>query len=509
MSVSVETPTRRPARPVPAPPSDSAPPVGVERFSGRGLWTLVVVLAGTFMAIMDSFVVNVAVPSIREDLRASFAQVELSISGYVLVYGLLLVTGGRLGDLFGARRLFLAGTAVFTLASLAAGLAPDPVSLVVFRVAQAVGAALFYPQVLAVLQTAFTGAARARAYAAFGATIGLASVAGQVLGGLLIHLDLFGLGWRTVFLVNVPVGLLTLLGARRTLSPTRATTAGRGLDVTGVGLLSGALLLLSVPLVVGQQAGWPTWTWISLAASVPTLVAFLVWERRLAARGGSPLVDPALFRSRVFAGGNAIALTFFAGNAGLFFVLTLQLQNGMGYSPLAAGLTFAPLAVTFSVASLLAPRLQARLGRHTLTLGYAVNALGTLALLGTAWAAGDGLTGWLLMPALAVIGLGEGLGVSPLISTALSGVPARVAGAAAGVVETAGQVGMSLGVTVLGLVFSAAVGGAQHTAEPAAVSQAFTITLVGNLVLALAALALLPLFRAAPTAPTASTVDRN
>ncbi|MCP2257046.1 drug resistance transporter, EmrB/QacA subfamily [Streptoalloteichus tenebrarius] len=504
MSVTIETPSRPRERAGTAPPADTAPPVGAERISGRGLGTLLVVLAGTFMAIMDSFVVNVAVPSLRDDLHASFAQVELSISGYVLVYGLLLVTGGRLGDLFGARRLFLLGTGAFTLASLAAGLAPDPVSLVVFRVAQAVGAALFYPQVLAVLQTAFTGAARARAYAAFGATIGLASVAGQVLGGLLIHLDLFGLGWRTVFLVNVPVGLLTLVGARRTLSSSaRATTRGRGLDVTGVGLLSGALLLLTVPLVVGGQAGWPTWTWFSLAASVPTLVAFLVWERRLAARGGSPLVDPALFRSRTFSAGNAIALAFFAGNAGLFFVLTLQLQNGMGYSPLAAGLTFAPLAVTFSVASLLAPRLQARLGRHTLTLGYAVNAVGTLALLVTAWAAGDGLTGWLLMPALAVIGLGEGLGVSPLVSTALSGVPARVAGAAAGVVETAGQVGMSLGVTVLGLVFSAALGGTTHTAAPAAVGHAFTVTLVGNLVLALAALALLPLIR------DTSTVDKS
>ncbi|MBA9002460.1 MFS transporter [Thermomonospora cellulosilytica] len=461
------------------------------RMSGRQLWTLLVVMAGTFMAIMDSFIVNVAVPSLRTDLGASFAQVETAVGGYVLVYGLLLVTGGRLGDLFGTRRLFLTGMAVFLLGSLGAGLATGPAVLIAFRAVQAVGAALFYPQVLAVLQTAFTGRARARAFAVFGATIGLASIAGQVLGGLLIHLDVLGLGWRNVFLVNVPFGVLALVGAARLLPGGRAAGASAArLDLAGVGLLSGALLLLSVPLVEGQHAGWPAWTWISLAASPVVLAAFAAWERRLAARGGSPLVHPALFRLRAFTAGNAIALAFFAGNAGLFFILTLQLQSGMGYSPLAAGLTFVPLAVAFSAASLLGPRLQARLGHHVLTLGYAVNAVGTLALLGTAWAAGTELTGWTMLPALAVIGFGQGLGVSPLIAAALRDAPAEDAGAAGGVLETAGQLGMSLGVAVLGLVFLTATG---HEAFPAAHTGAFTVTLLGNLGLALAALFLLPL----------------
>ena len=479
--------------PAPAAARPRAAAAGAEHVSGRSRWTLLVVMAGTFMAIMDSFIVNVAVPSVRAELNASFSQVELAVSGYVLVYGLLLVTGGRLGDLFGTRRLFLAGTGVFTLASLAVGLAPGPEALIAFRVVQATGAALFYPQVLAVLQTAFTGRARAKALAVFGVTIGLASIAGQVLGGLLIHLDLFGLGWRNVFLVNVPIGLLTLAGALRLLPADRVAgrqTAAGGLDLTGVGLLSGALLLLSVPLVEGQHAGWPAWCWISLTASVPVLAAFVAWERRTAARGGSPLVDPGLFRLRTFSAGNAIALAFFAGNAGLFFVLTLQLQNGMGHSPLAAGLAFVPLAVAFSAASLLGPRLGARLGRHVLTLGYAVNAAGTLALIGTVWAAGPEPTGWTLLPALSVIGFGQGLGVGPLFGTALAGVPAEDAGAAGGVLETAGQIGMSLGVAVLGLVFSAALG---HEASPAAYSDAFALTLAGNLALALAALALLPL----------------
>ena len=463
-----------------------------ERIAGRGLWLLLVAMAGTFMAIMDSFIVNVAVPSIRAELNATFAEVELAVSGYVLVYGLLLVTGGRLGDLFGTRRLFLAGTVIFTAASLAAGLATDPAALIGCRAVQAVGAAFFYPQVLAVLQTEFTGRARATAFAVFGATIGLASIAGQLVGGLLIHLDLFGLGWRNVFLVNVPLGLLTLLGAARTLPPGRAEGHRPRLDLTGVGLLSAALLLCTVPLTLGAQAGWPAWTWLSLVAAAPAAASFVAWERRLAARGGSPLVDPALFRLRTFAAGNGIAVAFFAGNAGLFFVLTLQLQNGLGLSPLAAGLTFAPLAATFALASLLGPRLQNRLGHHVLTLGYAVNAAGTLALLITAWLAGPAMTGPLLVPALAVIGFGEGLGVSPLIGTVLSGVPAKDAGSASGFLETTVQLGMSLGVTVLGLVFSVALGGHQATATATAYPGAFTVALIGNLALALITLALLP-----------------
>lgn len=227
-----------------------------------------------------------------------------------------------------------------------------------------------------------------------------------------------------------------------------------------------------------------------LVSAVPAAALFVAWERRLAARGGTPLVDPALFRLRTFAAGNGIAVAFFAGNAGLFFVLTLQLQNGLGHSPLAAGLTFAPLAVTFALASLLGPRLQHRLGHHVLTLGYAINAAGTLALLITAWLAGPAATGLLLVPALAVIGFGEGLGVGPLIGTVLARVPAGDAGSAGGFLETAVQVGMSLGVTVLGLVFAATLGGRETTA--AAYADAFTTTLLGNLALALLALALLP-----------------
>jgi len=470
--------------------ADSAAAVrsGPAQRPARPGWILFAVMAGTFIAIMDSFIVNVAVPSIRADLDASYAQIELTVAGYVLVYGLLLVTGGRLGDLFGYRRMYLAGLALFTVASLACGLAPSPESLIAARVVQAAGAALFYPQVLSVLQTAFTGKAQARAFSIFGATIGLASIAGQLVGGALVSMDLFGLSWRPIFLINIPIGVATLLVASAVLPAARGTVRPR-LDLRGVALLSIALLLVSIPLVEGQAAGWPMWAWGMLALAVPGFAAFTLWERRLAAAGGFPLVPPALFRVPSFAGGNVLALAFFAGNAGLFFILTLHLQGGMGYSPLVAGLTFTPLAMAFVAASLLAPRMQERMGLKVLTLGYAVNAAGTLMLLGCALAFETGLTGWIMAPALAVIGFGEGLGVSPLFGAILAKVPQSEAGAGSGVLETTTQIGMSFGVTVLGLVFAVFLGSGTGLA---ASTTAFTAGLVGNLVLAVVALALMP-----------------
>ncbi|MDA3649771.1 MFS transporter [Saccharopolyspora indica] len=475
-----------------APPTPVQRPAARPADARRGRWALLITMAATFMAIMDSFIVNVAVPSIRTELAASFTEVELAISGYVLVYGLLLVTGGRLGDLFGFRRLFLVGIAIFTVASLAAGLAWDPASLIAFRVLQAVGAAFFYPQVLSVLQTTFTGAAKAKAFAVFGATIGLASIAGQVVGGLLISLNPLGLSWRWVFLVNIPIGVLTLIGALRVLSASRqGHGSGSGLDLPGVGLLSAALLLLTAPLVQGQQFGWTATTWAMLIAALPAFAGFIAWERRVAARGGNPLVNMALFRRASFSGGIAVAVAFFAGNAGLFFVLTLALQSGLLLSPLAAGLAFAPLAITFAAASLIGPRLTARIGNHTLTTGYAINLIGTAALLMTVWSAGDQVAAWDLVPSLAAIGFGQGLGVSPLVGAVLGKVPEREAGSASGVLETAGQVGMALGVSVLGLVYFTALGG--HEATPADHLGAFTTALTANLALAAAALLLLPL----------------
>lgn len=481
ISTSHDAPNRTPAA---GPPERSA-----DSKARHQRWALLVVMAGTFVAIMDSFIVNVAVPSIRTDLDASFTQVELAVAGYVLAYGLLLVTGGRLGDIFGYKRMFIAGVALFTLASLACGLAPDPSSLIVARVVQAAGAALFYPQVLSIMQTAFEGRAKARAFAIFGATIGVGSIAGQVVGGTLISADLFGLSWRPIFLINLPIGALVLIGALVFLPALHGTERPR-LDLRGVLLLSAALLLLALPLVEGHTSGWPLWLWGVLASAIPVFALFLLWERRVSNSGGDPLVPPSLLRLPTFAAGNVLALAFFAGNAGLFFILTLYLQGGLGYAPVIAGLVFTPLAVTFVVASLVAPRMQERMGLEVLALGYAVNALGTAMLLGSALAFGEELNAWILMPSLAVIGFGEGLGVSPLFGAVLRDVPEHEAGSASGVVETTTQIGMSLGVTVVGLIFLTVLGTA---GELTVYTSAFTLALIANLALALAAVVLVPL----------------
>lgn len=459
------------------------------RLTGRQWLMLAAVMTGTFLAMLNDFIVNVATPAIREGLAASYAEVQLVIGGYVLVYGLLLVTGGRLGDIHGPRRLFLLGAVLFTLASLACGLATTPLVLIFSRIVQAVGAALFYPQVLSVLQLAFDGRQRARAFAAFGATIGLASIAGQLLGGVLVDLDLFGLSWRPVFLINVPVGLAVLVVAALVLPGVSARARPR-LDLVGVALATAALALLTLPLIVGRDLGWPIWILAMLVLSAPALALFLGWEQSLSGRGKSPLVPPLLFGIRSFSVGNAIALLFFAGNSGLFFLLPMQLQIGLGYSALYAGLTFTPLAAAFTVGSLLAPRLLPRLGNHVLTLGYAVNLIGNVALLITATVVGQEMTGLILAPALAVVGLGQGLGMSPLLGAALVGVPEEDAGSASGVIQTVMQIGIAFGVTVVGLVFFTVLGPDAPT--PDSYTRAFTVALIVQPALALLALILVP-----------------
>ncbi|MCI3927793.1 MFS transporter [Streptomyces sp. AN091965] len=505
--VSARTPAEPPA---PAPAPAAAQEGGVPAGAGvrRRGWLLAVVLGGTFMAIMDGFIVNVAVPAVRTGLGASFAQAQLTVSGYLLAYGLFLVAGGRLGDRYGFRRLFLTGLAVFTAASLACGLAGSAPALIAFRLVQALGAALFYPQVLSVLQTAFSGRLRARAFAAFGATIGGASVAGQLAGGLLVQADLLGMSWRPVFLLNVPLGLLLLLGAALTLPPAprparpaRRGPGGAGLDGGGTLLLSAVLALLLVPLTLGHGARWPLWSTVMLAAFVPGAALFIAYERALARRGGQAVIDPGLFTCGRFGAAGALAVAFFAGNAGLFFLLTWHLQSELGYGALRAGLYFTPLALMFVAASLAAPRLQERIGTRLLAAGYALNAAGTLALLGATAVSAARPAPAVLLGCLAVIGLGQGLGVSPLFAAALREVPAALAGAASGVLETAAQLGMALGVTLTGLAFTARPGpGTTPASGASGVFGAFGAGLAVAAVLALAALALVPRLLRTPAA---------
>ena len=453
-------------------------------------WLLLpTILSATFMASFDYMVVNVAAPSFRADLRAGPAALELIVGGYAFTYASGMVTGGRLGDLFGHRRAFLTGMAAFTVASLLCGLATAPAPLIGARLLQGLAAALMVPQVLALITAGIPAESRGGALAWFGAVIGLGGVAGQVLGGVLLQTSPFGLGWRTIFLVNVPVGVVALAVAGRVL-PAGARGRG-GLDLVGAAGLSTGLGLALVPLVVGREHAWAWWL---LAAAVPVLVAVLVWERRIA----HPLLPLDLFTGRAFDVGLLANVAFMVSFGGLMFVLTLLLQNGLGLRPLAAGLTFLPLAVASMLASLAGPRLLARFGVGLLVVGGVIVALGTATIAVELHTLRGGLTApWLLAP-LAVVGTGSGFTLPALIGVVLAGVQPGRAGAAAGVLTTTQQFSAAAGVAGLGAVFFARA--SSSTASVVGAAEWVAWIEVGLLAGMAALTALLPRRRPAPDA---------
>jgi EmrB/QacA subfamily drug resistance transporter len=433
-----------------------------ERF---GWATLLVVLAGTFMTFLDFFIVNVALPSLQRDLHAGPDAVQLVVAGFGLAFAVGMISGGRLGDLYGRRRMFAIGLALFTLTSAACGLAPTAEFLVIARVLQGGAGALMTPQVLAILGTVYTAERRARAFAAYGLTMGFAGVLGQLIGGALIQADLAGSGWRSIFLINVPVGLVALALVRRTVPESHGDRAR--LDLAGTGLVTAALVAVVLPLVEGRDHGWPEWTWVSLAVA-PLLFAGFVAHQRLRSRSGrAPLVNLTLFRDRTFSVGTVTGMLFGLVPPGLFFVLALYLQQGRGLSPLDSGVVFSAAGGGFFAAMLTAERMAARLGRQILGLGAVVVALGCLVLAPETGAA----SAVQLVPGLAIAGFGIGMVLVPLTATALSGVEPQHAGAASGVLTTAQQVGGALGVAVIGVVFYAALG-------EVAFVHAFTVSLV-------------------------------
>ncbi|TDC12368.1 MFS transporter [Actinomadura bangladeshensis] len=418
-----------------------------------------VLLTGIFITTLDFFIVNVAIPDIQAELHAGVTAVQWVVAGFGLALGGGLITGGRLGDLFGRRRMYALGLAVFTAASLACGVAPSPGSLIAARVVQGVAAALLMPQVLGIINGAFTGERRARAFTAYGLALGLGGVFGQLIGGALIEADVFGSGWRSIFLINVPVGLVTLALVRRTV-PVQARGTGTRLDVTGTVLVTLGLVALVLPLIEGRRLGWPAWTWASLAASAVLLAVFAAYQQRLDRRGGAPLVAPGLFRGRSFRVGSGLALLYTLAMASFFLYLALYLQQGRGLSALESGLLFAALGAGYFAASTRATAIAARIGRQVLALGAAVQATGCLLL---TTALGDGIA-WLI-PGLALVGAGMGFVLAPLSALVLSGVDERHAGSAAGVLSTAQQVGNALGVALVGIVFYGAAGGVSDAFE--------------------------------------------
>lgn len=413
---------------------------------------LPVILTGTALVVVDFFLVNVILPVVRRDLGADDTAVTWMVVGYAITFAAGLVVGGRLGDRWGRRRILVIGLVAFAVTSAGCGLAPNAASLVGARLAQGVAAALLLPQVLAVVTSTYDGDERTRAFRAYALTVGLAGVAGQLVGGAIVELDPGGLGWRACFLVNVPVGLVAAALAHR-LVPESRLARPAALDVVGAGLLTASLVAVVLPLSAGRDAGWPVWATVCLLAVPPLLGAQWLAARRAEARGGNPLVPPALLRRRTVIAGLPVVVAVYAGSASLFFVLALFLQDTLGLGPLAAGLMFCPFGTAFLASSLVAGWANRRWGRRSLAAGAALRACGLLGLAALAGTVAAGApVAWLGVP-LAVEGAGLGLIVGPLVATVLQGVPAPDAGAASGMLATAQQVGGALGVTVVGGVY--------------------------------------------------------
>jgi MFS family permease len=433
-------------------PSEAAREPTVRRRS----WLLLILLAAVFMTTADNSIVNVAVPSIAVGLRASGGELELAVSAYILAYAVLLVTGARLGSLFGYRRVFLTGLALFTLGSLACGLAPDAVALILARILQGIGAAIMVPQVLSGIQLNFDGAERARALAFYPVALAGGAAAGQVLGGALISLNLYGSSWRPIFLVNVPVGAALLALATIRLPADHGQTRER-LDLVGVATLTVATLLLTVPLMLGRDQGWPGWTFLSLGACVPVFALFVTVERRVASAGGHPLLRLSLFRTSAVSWGLAAQALATVTYAALLFVLAIYLQQGLGKSPLYSGLAVLSWVAGFGISG---PTLRwvpepyvARVSPFGFTL------LGAVFLATAVEGHFSVPQGAPLVVLLGFGGLGMGVGFSSLIGHLTAAVRLDVASDLSGVVSTNSELASALGVACFGTLYLAL---AQH-----------------------------------------------
>lgn len=444
---------------------------------------LLLVVGAQFMYVVDIFIVSVAIPAIRADLNASAAQMESVIALYQIAYASMVITGGRLGDMFGSRRLFLIGLFGFTATSIACGLATTGSALVFARLAQGLTAALMVPQVLATIHNLFPDAARSKAFAIFGIALGLGGVAGFIGGGWLVTLSPYGLGWRSIFYVNGPIGVALLL-ATLWLMPSQGKQKRAQLDLASVLLLFAGLTLLVGPLLFGHEFGWPLWLFVVMAAGAVLLAGFPRLQRSVERRGGSSLVEPALLADRAFIRGLIATFCYFLSNISFYFVITLFMQTAMGLHALAAGFVMVPLTVAFIIAARRAGAAQAAGGISALIKACAVqvSALAGLAAL-VGWT--DAPAMFALMLPLTIYGYGQGLIMAQLFSTVLRSIAHSRAGAASGVLVTAQQVANATGVALVGAVYFGVQ--AAHTQRVGLI--AALITLIATLGLCAAALA--------------------
>ncbi len=421
--------------------------------TSRRWWVLAIVVAAQFMFGVDAFIVNVAIPTIARELHASSAQIEAVIAIYLIAYATLVVTGGRLGDIHGTRNVFIAGVIGFTVTSLWCGLARSGPELILARLAQGATAAMMVPQVLATLHLLFSDSARGRAFGIYGVVLGLAGAAGFALGGVVVASDIAGLGWRAVFFVNVPCGLIIAAAAWR-IMPSVPRRIGTRLDVSGAIVLFIGLLCLLGPLLFGHDLDWAPWLWLVTAAGVAIIAAFPRLERAVAHRGGMPLIDLALLSDRAFMRGLCAAFFFFLANLSFYLVMTMYMQKALHIPPLQAGLVFVPLALTFVIASRHSGARAKHRGTRVLIEGCVLQ-IAALALLALTVAVVEAPGAALLALMLAIFGYGQGLVMAPLSSAVLSTVKPASAGAGAGMYGTTSQIANAAGIAAIGAVYFA------------------------------------------------------
>lgn len=440
----------------------------VQANSGRWL-ALIVLLAGAFLPPLDFFIVNVALPSIRQDFHASASMMQLVISAYATTYAVMLITGGRLGDLYGRRNTFVIGMAFFALASLLCGAAWSPLSLIVGRALQGFAAATMAPQALASINAIFSDEEKPKALSLYSLTFGLASMAGLFLGGVLIALDLFGLGWRMIFLINLPVIVIALPAAISLVQETKSTRP-KQLDIGGAALIALALFALVAPLIEGRETGWPVWSLVLLASALPLALVLWRYESRLEETGRDPIVSPGLLHTDGIIRGLFSALMFYA-LAAFWLVFSVYQQAGLHRSPFEAGVSILPAAAGFIVGPLVNPWVAARFGKYAAAVGMLLQVAG---LLGTSASVITGRPEYLPLP-LFFIGMGQGIALPNLVGKIIGLVDKQSSGLASGLVTSIFQISAALSVAIIGGLFFALVADAF---DPRSINYAYTISAI-------------------------------
>jgi EmrB/QacA subfamily drug resistance transporter len=450
------------------------------------------VISASAMELMDATIVQVAAPAIRDDIGGSYAVLQWMTAAYTLTLAVLLLIGGRLGDVFGRKRMLVGGITGFTLASAAAALAQSPEMLIGSRVLQAMFGAMMTPQVFGLIRDLFPPAEMGKAWGVFGPVMGLSAVIGPIVGGTLVDADLFGSGWRSIFAVNVPIGAAAALIAARYIPSAPAASRSTRLDLAGVALAGVGTLMLVYPLVQGRELGWPLWTKLLLAGSLPVLALFAAYQVRRKRAGAAPLVEPSVFAKRSYVSGIAFAVFFFGALGGVMLSIGILLQVGLGYSPIHAALTMTPWALGGIFGSAFGGAYMHKLGRTVLQIGLALMATGLAAQVAALEIAGTGIDNWDLVVPNLVGGAGMGMIFVPLFDIILGGVEDHEMGSATGVLGSIQQLGMALGIAVLGTIFFGIVGAEQAAEVFVDAAQTTSLVTIGLIGLAFAAGFFLP-----------------